>query len=119
VIPFSGEQVRTVRGRRRGCTTQPGTWGQALMKSSRSVGGRWSQSVEEQGLGDAGGAVAADVAGYLAAAGGVPTKIASRRSSAWLSSARSLALGVQVVAVPGPPGPAAATTVVGDGAIAV
>src|ERR1022692_1786561 len=74
---------------------------------------------QEHGPGDAGGAVAADVAGYLPATCGVPDQDGVAQVECLDQLGEVISVGVQVVPVPGLAGTPAAATVMSDGAIAV
>jgi len=72
----------------------------------------------QHGLGDPGAAVAAEVAGVLPAAGGVPDQHRVVQVEGFDQVRQVIGLGVHVVAGQGLPGPAVAAAVVGDGAVA-
>jgi hypothetical protein len=74
---------------------------------------------EQYGLSYPGGAVAADVAGDFAAAGGMADQDRVMQIQRLNEGGQIVGVGVEVVAVPGLTGTPAAAAVVGDGAIAL
>jgi hypothetical protein len=79
---------------------------------------RWD-SADHHGLGDAAGAVAADVARHLAAAGRMADMDRVPQAQSLDQRGKVVRIGVEGVALPWPAGPAVTATVVGDATKAV
>src|SRR3989440_4798447 len=80
---------------------------------------QWRHRAYQHGLGQARGAVAADVAGHLTAAGGMADQHRLVQIERVEERRQIVSVGVHVVTVPGLAGSAMAATVVGDRAIAM